>query len=60
MVVYPEGTWYHGMTADKIPLFVEQHLKKNQPIEEWVFARNALTTKCQSDKQQENDNASLS
>ena len=23
MVVYPEGTWYHGMTAEKIPHFVE-------------------------------------
>jgi (2Fe-2S) ferredoxin len=42
MVVYPEGTWYHGMTADKIPHFVRQHLIENQPVEEWLFARNPL------------------
>ena len=26
MLVYPDGTWYHGMTADRIPTFVRQHL----------------------------------
>ena len=26
MVVYPEGTWYHGMTAERIERFVEQHV----------------------------------
>ena len=43
MVVYPEGTWYHGMTADKIPTFVQKHLVEGQPIEEWIFARNPLS-----------------
>jgi (2Fe-2S) ferredoxin len=42
LVVYPEGTWYHGMTADHIPRFVEEHLIAGRPIEEWVFARNPL------------------
>ena len=41
-VVYPEGTWYRGMTADRIPLFVTQHLEKNEPVQEWVFANNPL------------------
>ena len=41
-VVYPEGTWYAGMTADRIPLFVQQHLVEGRPIEEWVFAENPL------------------
>ena len=45
MVVYPEGTWYHGMTADKIPQFVEQHLAGGQPIREWIFADNPLPNK---------------
>ena len=44
MVVYPEGTWYHGMTADRIPRFVQQHLVEGRPVEEWVFARNPLGT----------------
>src|SRR6266404_7016966 len=38
MLVYPEGTWYHGMTADKIPHFVRQHLVEGQPVTEWIFA----------------------
>ena len=42
LVVYPEGTWYHGMTADKIPAFVQQHLVEGRPVEEWIFARNPL------------------
>ena len=42
LVVYPDGTWYHGMTADRIPRFVQEHLIDNRPIEEWIFARNPL------------------
>jgi (2Fe-2S) ferredoxin len=44
-VVYPEGTWYHGMTAERVPDFVEQHLKENRPIEGQIFARNPLPLK---------------
>jgi (2Fe-2S) ferredoxin len=42
MVVYPEGTWYHGMTAERIPQFVRQHLVEGRPVTEWLFARNPL------------------
>jgi (2Fe-2S) ferredoxin len=42
MVVYPEGTWYHGMTAERIPLFVKQHLIEGEPIRQWIFAENPL------------------
>jgi (2Fe-2S) ferredoxin len=42
MVVYPEGTWYSGMSAERIPRFVREHLVEGRPIEEWIFARNAL------------------
>jgi (2Fe-2S) ferredoxin len=42
MVVYPEGTWYHGMTAERIPLFVRQHLLEGRPIPEWIFAENPI------------------
>lgn len=42
MVVYPEGTWYHGMTAERIPRFVQEHLIEGRPIREWVFADNPL------------------
>jgi (2Fe-2S) ferredoxin len=42
LVVYPEGTWYHGMTAERIPHFVQQHLVNGQSVQEWIFAQNAL------------------
>lgn len=42
VLVYPEGTWYHGITAERVPRFVQQHLVENRPIEEWVFARNPI------------------
>ena len=42
MVVYPEGTWYHGMTAEHIPRFVQEHLVEGRPVEGWVFARHSL------------------
>jgi (2Fe-2S) ferredoxin len=43
MVVYPEGTWYHGMSKERIPRFVQEHLVEGKPIEEWIFARNPLS-----------------
>jgi (2Fe-2S) ferredoxin len=42
LVVYPEGTWYMGMTAERISRFVQEHLIDGKPIEEWIFARNSL------------------
>lgn len=42
MLVYPEGTWYHGMTAERIPRFVQEHLVEEKPVKEWIFAENSL------------------
>lgn len=42
MVVYPEGTWYCGMTADRIPRFVQEHLIEGEPVREWIFTGNPL------------------
>ena len=42
-VVYPEGTWYSGLTADRIPRFVRDHLVGGCPVAEWVFAHNPLS-----------------
>jgi (2Fe-2S) ferredoxin len=41
-VVYPEGTWYHGLTADRVARLVQEHLVEGRPVAEWVFARNPL------------------
>jgi len=42
-VVYPEGTYYSGLTADRVPEFVQKHLIDHQPIESQIFARNPLS-----------------
>ena len=47
VVVYPEGTWYSGLTADRVPRFVQEHLVEGKPIEEWIFARNPLPNNSQ-------------
>jgi len=41
-VVYPEGTWYAGLTAERIPIFVQEHLVEGRPVADWVFADNPL------------------
>lgn len=41
-VVYPDGTWYSGMTADRIPRLVQEHLIEGRPVTEWTFASNPL------------------
>jgi (2Fe-2S) ferredoxin len=41
-VVYPDGTWYHGLVAERVPRFVREHLVEDRPIEDWIFARNPL------------------
>lgn len=43
LLVYPEGTWYSGMTAGRIPRFVYEHLIEGRPIREWIFADNPLS-----------------
>jgi hypothetical protein len=32
-VVYPEGVWYSHLTLNDVPLIVEEHLAKGQPVE---------------------------
>lgn len=42
LLVYPEGTYYGGMTAERIPEFVREHLVGGRPVEGRIFARNPL------------------
>lgn len=42
LVVYPEGHWYAGMTADRIEEFVERQIVRGEPIEDWIFATHPL------------------
>lgn len=40
--VYPEGTWYCGLNRENISRFVESHLAKGTPVEDWVFTVHPL------------------
>jgi (2Fe-2S) ferredoxin len=41
VVVYPEGTWYGGVTPEDVPTIVEEHLVGGRPVERLLmpFAR---------------------
>ena len=36
LVVYPEGVWYGGVTADDVDEIVESHLLNGRPVERLV------------------------
>jgi (2Fe-2S) ferredoxin len=33
MIVYPEGVWYTGVTAEDVPEIVRSHFQENTPVE---------------------------
>ena len=37
MIVYPEGTFYHGVTLDDVQEIVSEHLLKGRPVERLVY-----------------------
>ncbi|PTR28880.1 (2Fe-2S) ferredoxin [Rhodococcus sp. OK519] len=39
VAVYPDNSWYAGLTADRVDRFVDQHLVEGRPITEWRGAR---------------------
>ncbi len=41
-VVYPDGIWYRGATAEVLERIVDEHLIGGRPVEEHVFARDPL------------------
>jgi len=36
LIVYPEGTWYHGVTPEAAVEIVREHLKHGRPVERLV------------------------
>jgi (2Fe-2S) ferredoxin len=36
-LVWPDGTWYGGVTPERISSILQQHIIQGQPIEEWIL-----------------------
>lgn len=41
-VVYPEGTWYAGLTIEKLDRIIDEHLIDGRPVAEYIFAQGGL------------------
>ncbi len=42
LVVYPEGTWYGGVTTARFDRILQEHLIGGVPVAEWITTRNCL------------------
>ncbi len=42
LVVYPEGTWYGGVTPERCERIVREHVNGGRPVAEWVVRTHPL------------------
>ncbi|AAQ00282.1 MULTISPECIES: (2Fe-2S) ferredoxin domain-containing protein [Prochlorococcus] len=42
LLIWPEGIWYHNVSADRIEPIVKGHVVEGTPIKEWVFKETPL------------------
>lgn len=39
LVVYPEGIWYHHVDEAALDRIIDEHLREDRPVEEYIFHR---------------------
>lgn len=39
VVVYPEGIWYHHVDGAVLDRIIDEHLREDRPVEEYIFHR---------------------
>lgn len=44
LLIYPDGIWYHRVTPSAIERIIQEHLLKNQVVEDHLFLTHALPT----------------
>ena len=42
LLVYPEGTWYGAMTAERCERILQEHVLAGQPVAEWAARTQPL------------------
>ena len=42
LLIYPDGTWYGGVTPERFERILQQHIIGGIPIDEWVSRVNEL------------------
>ena len=43
LLVWPDGTWYGGVTPERISRILQRHIIQGQPIEEWVLKTSTFS-----------------
>ncbi len=42
LLIYPEGTWYGGMTVERCERILQEHVIAGQPVTEWITQTQPL------------------